>query len=102
MADAMSLRLRWPRMSLMLSKVQGVIVVSPREPVEVRKVLLAHYWSDELLITPLHQAPKHLTQKHQATSAVWYMKPTSQRRRPLRSLICKPMSMALRVGTRVK
>ena len=54
MAGAMPLRLQRPGMSLMLSKVQGLVVVSPGESVEVRKVLLAHHWSSELLITPLH------------------------------------------------
>ena len=52
--------LPWPRRSLNLSKMQGVVLVSSREPMKVRKVLLALYWSGELLVTPLHQAPKHL------------------------------------------
>ena len=54
MAGLMPLRLQWPRRSLVLSEVQGIVVVSPRESVEVRKVLLAHHRSCELLITPLH------------------------------------------------
>lgn len=65
----MHFRLHWPRRCWDLSKVQGLVVVSPWEPMEVRKVLLALYGSGEFLITPLHHAPKHLTKASQAMSA---------------------------------
>ena len=62
----MILRLQWSTRDLKLSKVQGLVVVPTREPVEVRKVLLALHWSGKLFITALHQAPKDLTQETQS------------------------------------
>lgn len=95
-ADIMPLRLWWSNMALKLSKVQGLIVVSPREPVEVRKVLLALYWISKLLVTPLHHTPEDLTQKPQSHQQIEH---TSSNASLSGAIACKTTSAALMVGT---